>query len=245
MRERIISAMNSPKEILSRNIWHLLNSAGISVTELASRIGVPQPTVYRIANAQVANPVRKNVEAIARYFGYTVDELYSEALWVPSTDKMENVVKSRQKSAFNGYSSDSLVTEKLKAIPVIALTDAATWIRTMDASRVRVYRHISVTDDVGDKAFAVVMEDDSMISTAPPISILPGYTLIIEPMTRPPSGKIVLALPRGASKPTIKMYREDGGKRFLEPLNQRYPIIEIDDRCIILGVAVRVQITLP
>ena len=236
--------MNEPHEILSRNIGHLLREMGLTVTDLARRTGLNQPTVYRIAKGMVRNPERKTVQAIADFFGYTIDEMYREALWVPRDMDGQRNVPETLRSTESGYTQNGGNGHVLKMLPLIPLSDAAKWIRTMDSSQVRVSRYVAISSDASDKAFFVTQEDDSMIADAGSVSIMPGYMVLVDPLVKHVSGKIVAAIPKGAVKPTIKMYVEDAGRTYLKPLNTRYPLLEIDSRCIIVGTVTKIQINI-
>lgn len=50
-------------------INQLLQERQESVSALAGKIGVPQPTIYRIVMGESKNPKLENIEKIAKYFG--------------------------------------------------------------------------------------------------------------------------------------------------------------------------------
>ena len=49
--------------------------------------------------------------------------------------------------------------------------------------------------------------------------------------------KIVVAMLEGTNEATIKEFIKVGPNMYLNPLNPRYPIIHIDERCRIVAVA--------
>lgn len=65
--------MDRPRvaQILSR----LLLDKKITISELARQINLPQPTIYRIAHGECANPHVSSLQPIADFFSLTVDQL--------------------------------------------------------------------------------------------------------------------------------------------------------------------------
>lgn len=53
----------------------LIRIKGISITELARKIDVPQPTLQRIISGKHINPHKKTLNAISNFFDITVEQL--------------------------------------------------------------------------------------------------------------------------------------------------------------------------
>lgn len=49
--------------------------------------------------------------------------------------------------------------------------------------------------------------------------------------------KVIAKIP-GSNEVTFTEYREDGGSRYLKPLNPQYPTIQIDEKTLICGVII-------
>jgi SOS-response transcriptional repressor LexA len=66
----------------------------------------------------------------------------------------------------------------------------------------------------------------------------PGFIIYVDPDRAVTNGCRVIAKLPESNEATFKIYSEDGGKRFLKPLNPQYPIIEMTDGMIVCGVVV-------
>jgi len=65
-----------------------------------------------------------------------------------------------------------------------------------------------------------------------------GVIIIVDPDVEPVHGSFVVALLADAGQVTFKQLVIDG-RRYLKPLNPRYPIMEMDDRMATCGVVKR------
>jgi SOS-response transcriptional repressor LexA len=91
----------------------------------------------------------------------------------------------------------------------------------------------------GPHAYALRVEGDSMVSPYPGTrSYPPGFIIYVDPDRAVTNGCRVIAKLPESNEATFKIYSEDGGKRFLKPLNPQYPIIEMTDGMIVCGVVV-------
>lgn len=73
--------------------------------------------------------------------------------------------------------------------------------------------------------YALRVKGDSMEPKFPQ-----GCLVIVEPEEDPVHGKFVIVR-RNGDEPTLKQYIEEGGSKFLKPMNTRYPIelMQADD----------------
>nr|WP_286948295.1 S24 family peptidase [Pseudomonas sp. UBA6718] len=67
------------KRTIHTVLAELISRDGIRPTELSRRTGVPQSTISRILNKQIADPADKHVRALADYFGQTTDAMRGHA----------------------------------------------------------------------------------------------------------------------------------------------------------------------
>ncbi len=89
---------------------------------------------------------------------------------------------------------------------------------------------ITVTARVGRRAYALRIQGDSMEPK------FPGDVItIVDPDVEPVHGSIVVALLADAGQATLKQLVIDS-KRYLKPLNPRYPIMEMGDRMATCGL---------
>jgi SOS-response transcriptional repressor LexA len=65
--------------------------------------------------------------------------------------------------------------------------------------------------------------------------------ILVDPEVAATSGKLVIAKLTDANEATFKRYVEDGGHKYLKPLNPDYKMQEIHDDCRIIGVVVEAK----
>jgi len=87
-------------------------------------------------------------------------------------------------------------------------------------------------------AFWLVVVCDAM--TAPTgVSIAEGMMILVDPAIVPEPGKMVIAQWSDSTEATFRKLIEEGGQRYLVPLNPTYPKALYTDECRILGVVVQ------
>ncbi|WP_277419617.1 LexA family protein, partial [Pseudomonas viridiflava] len=76
--------------------------------------------------------------------------------------------------------------------------------------------------------------------TAPTgVSVPEGMMILVDTEADVQPGKLVIAKLPASNEATFKKLVEDGGVRYLKPLNPAYRMIECGADCRIIGVAVR------
>ncbi|MEH6534577.1 MAG: S24 family peptidase [Photobacterium frigidiphilum] len=92
---------------------------------------------------------------------------------------------------------------------------------------------------VGKHAYALRVKGDSMTSPiAGQLSYPEGSLIYIDPDREPDIGSRVIAKLIDSNEVTFKVYTEDGGKKYLKPINPQYPTIELTEGTHICGVIV-------
>src|SRR5512137_2030062 len=87
--------------------------------------------------------------------------------------------------------------------------------------------------------YALKVKGDSMTSPYPSQHSYPEGTIIyVDPHKQLTNGCRVIAKLPNSNEATFKEYREDGGKRYLKPLNPQYQTQEIHDDTILCGVVI-------
>lgn len=103
--------------------------------------------------------------------------------------------------------------------------DAEDWIPTMKK--------------YGPHTYALRVIGDSMVLPYPSKdSIFPGTIIFVDPDKPLTNGSKVIARIEGTDEATCKVFKEDMGRRFLNPQNPQYPAIEMDQTMQICGVVV-------
>ncbi|MNE16080.1 putative HTH-type transcriptional regulator [compost metagenome] len=90
-------------------------------------------------------------------------------------------------------------------------------------------------------AFWLEVEGDAM--TAPVGTSIPeGMLILVDPAVEAVVGKLVIAKCKGRSGATFRQLSEEGGQRYLRPLNPTYPKVVLSDECVVLGVVVQATV---
>ncbi|WP_038277831.1 LexA family protein [Zymobacter palmae] len=87
----------------------------------------------------------------------------------------------------------------------------------------------------GGEAFWLEVRGDSMTSPAGP-SIPEGAMILVVTQIDAQPGDLVVAKLEDSQEATFKKLVEDGGQRYLKPLNPSYPLIKINGNCRLVGV---------
>jgi len=98
---------------------------------------------------------------------------------------------------------------------------------------------VETTKRVGAAAFALKVVGDSMEPTCPN-----GAIIIVDPEREAKNGSLVVVRLTNDEAATFKKLVIEGGRRFLAPLNPRYPVLEATNPSTICGVVRQVLIDL-
>jgi SOS-response transcriptional repressor LexA len=98
---------------------------------------------------------------------------------------------------------------------------------------------LSCTSSCSKHTYALRVKGDSMTSPYPgKLSYLEGVIIYVDPERTITNGCRVVAKLPDSEEVTFKEYREDGGKRYLKPLNPQYSMIKITDETRLCGVVI-------
>lgn len=103
-------------------------------------------------------------------------------------------------------------------VPLISWVQAGYGMSAVDNLQPGEGERIATTVRVMKHTYALRVRGDSMEPKFPE-----GCIIIVEPEEDAIHGKFVIVR-RNGDEPTLKQYVEDGGSKYLKPLNQRYPI---------------------
>jgi SOS-response transcriptional repressor LexA len=91
----------------------------------------------------------------------------------------------------------------------------------------------------GRKTFALIVNNDSMVSPHPNSKSYPiGTIIFVDPDLPIKAGSRVIAQVGNAAQVTFKEYREDGGNIYLIPINSQYPTTTVDDDTVLIGTII-------
>lgn len=100
-------------------------------------------------------------------------------------------------------------------------------------------RAVYTTRNIGPDAFALRVVGDSMVNPGEGPSFPEGSLIVVDPHKPPVNGNCVVVGLREGEKPVLKQLVIDGPRRYLKPLNPRYPVLEMSADSRIYGVVVQ------
>lgn len=211
------------KDIRRKNLRTIARSVG-GVTQLAERLAKSQSQISHLIGT---NPVKN----IGDRFAAEVEKAFSKPDgWLDhdhhSAHEESGTYQVGRSSSHGSYYQ----------VPLLSWNEALTWLNAHATTGNKPLAHPIITHvQVGPHAFALRVEGDSM--EAPSGISFPNRSIIlIDPDERPTNGAYVLAKQTPTSQLIFKQYILDGNRRYLKPLNHRYPIQEITPQAVICGV---------
>jgi len=201
---------------LSRVLKALMHKVGITVTELARQTNVGQPVIHRIATDQTDNPKMESLRPIAKFFNVNISQLVGD----------EPLPEESMKGSYNPY------YRSWKRIPLLNWAQAAAWPKTLLPSEILTF--VSTEANVSDEAFAIRMEDHTMLPCYPKDTLL-----IVDPDLEAQDEDFVAIHIEGQEKIQFKQVLMDGPDLYLKPLNQDFEIKRVEAPYSIKGVLVQ------
>lgn len=198
--------MISTKTDISFILSNLIQSSGLSISEVARRTNIPQPTVHRIVNGKHQRPHKKTLQALASFFGVTQEILQG----------IEN------------HSQNCPQNLLIHNIPLIPFESINHWPDTTSENSEK----ITLDKKIDRLAFATKMPDNSMEPLITKNSILiidpsktPGYRNIVIVKLNNQNCIIVRQLIINATNYYIKPTGHDFNKADFIPLTKDDKII--------------------
>lgn len=117
-------------------------------------------------------------------------------------------------------------------VPLISWVQAGSWMEIVDNYAPGDGEDfIPVPGSVGPHAFALRVSGDSMEP-----EFAPGDLIIVDPDKQASTGSYVVVRLESSEEATFKQLIIDGGRKYLKPLNPRYPVIDVTQDATITGV---------
>jgi SOS-response transcriptional repressor LexA len=201
------------KKELGQTIKKLRILAGLTQEQLAQKVGVTKANVSKY-EAGAHAPEMERLARLADVLGVSVSELMRLA--------------ERGGNFNEGPDIEGTV-------PLIDWVQAGQWREMAERDQSLEVERVATTWRTRRYTFALRVQGDSMEPRFPD-----GCIIIVEPDEDAMIGSFVIARQNG-SEATFKQLIQDGGKRFLKPLNPRYPIMELQPDAVICGVVKRVE----
>jgi SOS-response transcriptional repressor LexA len=199
--------------------------AGLTQAQLAKLVGIDQAS---ISDLERGRSQRSSYNAsIAKACGVS-------AIWIESGSGQ--MVSDRPEDA---NVKDVVQPQMLYRYPVISWVSAGSWEEAVQPYPDGFSDRYEVSDyDSKGPAFWLEVKGDSMTAPAG-VSVPEGMMILVDTEADVKPGKLVIAKLPASNEATFKKLVEDGGIRYLKPLNPAYKMVECDKDCRIIGVAVR------
>jgi len=133
------------------------------------------------------------------------------------------------------FSNTELGPDVQGTVPLVSWVQAGQMQAVIDNNPPGVGERIATTYRVRLHTYALRVRGDSMEPKFPE-----GAILIVEPDESPEPGAFVIVRQNG-DEATFKQLMQDGGRRYLKPLNPRYPILELAPDAVFCGVVKRME----
>ncbi len=218
-------AMN---ESLGQRLQRLRNAAGKSQAALAKLCGWSSQSRVGNYESGTREPTLGDIEVMAKALGVPYGVLLigeDFALSKGSISESSNVAMIPQPAQMYSY-------------PVVSWVTAGTWSEAVQPFPDGFSDRYEVSDyKAKGPAFWLEVKGDSMTAQSAP-SVPEGSQILVDTEADVRPGKLVIAKLAGSNEATFKKLVEDGGIRYLKPLNPAYPTFQCAEDCRIIGVVV-------
>ncbi|MDH4228957.1 MAG: S24 family peptidase [Nitrospirota bacterium] len=225
------------KSIRRQNLLHLIAEAG-GQKKLAGRTAVNPAYLSQILSDKTPRTMGDDV---ARRLERGMDKPHG---WMDVTHAEMDMVASgswaREARSRYGQGRPAPLPPMATRVPLISWSTAGRWPEVVSAPGPGdVTDWVDTARRVGRNAFAVRVHGDSMEPKCPD-----GAIIMVDPGVEATNGSLVVVRLGGDGEATFKKLVIEGGRRYLAPLNPRYPVLEITSPATICGVVRQIIIDL-
>ena len=167
--------------------------------------------------------------------------VFARYLQEPVSSFSPRLAKQIAQMSDSGHANVSMIEQPnmMFRYPVISWVAAGAWSEAVEPFPPGYSDRYEMSEyDSKGPAFWLEVKGDSMTSINGQ-SVPEGTFILVDTEADVQSGKLVIAKLADSNEATFKKLVEDGGRRFLKPLNPAYPIEMCADGCKIVGVVVR------
>jgi len=202
---------------ISNILSHLINTNGISEAELGRKIGVPRATINRLVSGKTPDPRASTLEAIARFFDITIDQLLG-------------------KKPLLGMHHENRSGSKVENwIPIIAWEQVNQWQKLINIIKPDTHFDWILGDqNIDGGTFAITFKGESMSP-----QFYANTVLIVDTNTPPKNRDFVIAYCSETQETLFRQLIIDGNYRFLNPINTIFPAVQLKNNDQIIGLVVQ------
>lgn len=194
--------------------------------EIAAACGVANSAVTQWITGESKSLRPENLYALAKATGFRAEWIAIGEGAEQEPSQPSNVIPANQPNMSFRY-------------PVISWVAAGAWAEAVEPFPPGFSDRYEMSEyDSKGPAFWLEVKGDSMTSSVGQ-SIAEGTLILVDTEADVQPGKLVIAKLADSNEATFKKLVEDGGRRFLKPLNPAYPIEMCAGDCRIIGVVVR------
>ncbi len=214
---------------LGDRIKHARQNAGLTQKQLADSVGISQTAVHKLERGY-SRASRRTV-TIALTCG--VDPIWLETgrgdMLLPGAPNSKSGIEQVSNQPFRPYTI-------IARVPLVSWETAYDYCSEKidyDQLESAAESLIPVAPKTRTQCFALNISDDTM----EPL-FTEGDTIIVEPNPSASHNQYIIAQLGNNAYFTFKQFIMLGNKRYLKPLNKRYPLIEIETDFTIFGVVI-------
>lgn len=201
-------------------------ASGKRKSEIAAACGVSASAVTQWVSGESKSMKPENIYALAKATGF-------HAKWLAIGEGPEKDLGSE--SNVQPVPQPTLMYR----YPLISWVAAGAWAEAVEPFPPGFSDRYEVSDyEAKGPAFWLEVKGDSMTSPVGP-SVAEGTLILVDTEADAFHGKLVIAKLGDSNEATFKKLVEDGGRKYLKPLNPAYPTEICTADCRIVGVVVR------
>lgn len=203
-------------ETLAQRVQFARERIDISRSDLARKIGVTPQAIHNLEKGITKTLKANTLLNLSQAFGV-------RAAWL----------ESGQEPMLSQSNTDELPTN-LRRVPLISWVQAGNWTQLSDPYLPGQAEHFEeTTRAVSKNSYALEVRGDSMEPRFPE-----GCIIIVDPDRAALPGSFVVVRLEDVQEVTFKQLVQDAGVQYLRPLNDRYPMLQINGKATICGVVV-------
>ncbi|HHF7375594.1 helix-turn-helix domain-containing protein [Legionella bozemanae] len=199
---------------ISNVLSRLLKSHNMSESEFSRQSNIPRITISRLINRRTPDPRSSTLEAIAKFFNISLDQLLG-------------------KKPLNLH-SDTKKIDDISYIPILEWQDSSNWIDKYN-NYLSSGRVVFVSGKK-DSLFALKTSGDAMWPNFPENTIL-----IIDPIKEVKNKSFVLAYIEKEKEILFRQIFIEGSYKILRAINSIFPPIQIENNDQIIGVIIETR----